>query len=140
MKKTTKVSYLLSQPKYEASEGRPQLLRIELNPAFTKIDFGHQTTNYYVKGGWVRIAPITFITIKSTGERFTLTNAINIPIAPVQHHFDTHKDWLYFSLIFPPIKVDDCLIDMIEAENGDSTDFNYYNIEINRKDLLEIKK
>lgn len=140
MNKSTKVSYLLNQPKYEASVGRPQLLRIEFNPEYTKIDFGYQTTDYYVKGGWVKIAPITYIKVNTNQERLTLTNSINIPIAPEKHDFETKKDWLYFSLIFPPIKIEDCLMDMIEADKGEPTDFNYYNIEIKKSDLIELKK
>ena len=140
MKKESKDSYLLNQPKYDSIEGRSQLLRIELNPDFTKIDFGYQTTSYYVKGGWVRIDAKTFIRIHSTDERLTLINAINIPIAPEQHYFDTSKDWLYFSLIFSTLKVQDCTIDVIEQEDGNEDDLNFYNIEINKKDLIQIKK
>ena len=140
MKKATKVSYLINQPKYEANEGRPQLLRIELHSEYTKIDFGYQTSSYYIKGGWVKIAPITYIKVNNNEEHLTLIDAINIPIAPKKHDFDTQKDWLYFSLIFPPIKIEDCLMDMIEAYKGEPTDFNYYNIVIKKSKLIELKK
>ena len=138
MKKSTNISFLLNEPVYDKT-GSPKLLRIEFNPKFTKVDFGYQATSYYVKGGWVRMSADTFIRNNETGERFTLTNAINIPIAPQQHHFDTSKDWLYYSLIFPPIDIKNGTIDLLEEEFGESTDFNYYNIQINQKDLIPIK-
>ena len=139
MKKSTNVSYLINEPKYNAGKGRPQLLRIEFSSEFTKVDFGYQTTSYYVKGGWVRISKDTFIRIKATGEKFTLTGAENIPIAPVHHNFNTSKDWLYFSLYFPAIEFKNGKIDLIEDEPGDETDFNYYDILIDAKKGIELK-
>jgi hypothetical protein len=139
MKKSTNASFLVNEPKYKAGKGRPQLLRIEFSPEFTKVDFGYQTTSYYIKGGWVRISKDTFIRLKSTGEKYTLTRADNIPIAPVHHHFNTSKDWLYFSLYFPAIDFKSGKIDLIEAEPGDPTDFNYFDIEIDTKKGMELR-
>lgn len=139
MKKFTNVSYLINEPIYNAAKGRPRLLRIEFSPDYTKVDFGYQTTSYYVKGGWVRISKETFIRIKSTGEKLTLTRADNIPIAPTHHNFNTSKDWLYFSLYFPPIEFKSGKLDLIEADPGDPTDFNYYDITIDAKKGIELK-
>jgi hypothetical protein len=130
--------YLLNQPKYRAEQGRPKLLRIEFCSEFTKVDFGYQTTDYYIRGGWVRMAADTFLRVQSTGEKFTLTRAENIPIAPVHHHFNTSKDWLYFSLYFPPIALKKGLFDIIEAEPGNENDFNYFDIELNIEKFIEL--
>ena len=138
MKKSTSASYLINEPKYDADKGRPQLLRIEFASEYTKFDFGYQTTGYYTKGGWVRIHKDTFIRIKSTGEKFTLIRADNIPIAPIHHNFNTSKDWLYFSLYFPPIELKSGKIDLIEAEPGKETDFNYFDIIIDTKKSIEL--
>ena len=139
MKKYTNSSFLVNEPKYSAGKGRPQLLRIEFSPEFTKVDFGYQTTSYYIKGGWVRISKDTFIRLKSTGEKFTLIRTDNIPIAPVHHHFNTSKDWLYFSLYFPAMAFKSGKIDLIEAEPGESTNFNYFDIVIDTKKGIELR-
>lgn len=138
MRKSTKYSYLINEPAYKAAKGRPQLLRIEFNDAFTKVDFGYQATSYYVKGGWVRIHKNTFIKVKATGKKYTLTRAENIPITPSQHNFNTAKDWLYFSLFFPAIELKTGKLDLIEAEQGDDTDFNYYDIVIDEKKAIQL--
>jgi hypothetical protein len=116
----------------------PDLLRIHLTPEYTKVDFGYVARDIYINGGWIRIAPETFIENKITKQRYTLVNAENIPIAPMHHYFETKKDWRYFSLIFPPIPQDDCLLNIIEVENGTPNDFNYYNIELKMADGIEI--
>ena len=138
MKKTESVSYLINEPHYKATVGRPALLRIEFAPDYTKVDFGYQTNDDYFKGGWVRIAKETFIRLQSSQRKFSLVRAEHIPIAPEQHHFSTIKDWLYFSLYFQPIALQDMMIDLIEDETDDETNFNYYHIEIKREHAIQI--
>lgn len=132
-------AFLINAPFYETFEGRPKLLRIVFSSEHTKVDFGYQTDSKYIKGGWVRIAPITFIRFQNEEIKYVLKDAVNIPISPNHHYFNTQKDWLYFSLYFPAIDLKSGKFDIIEAENGDKTDFNYYNITINMKNLIEIK-
>jgi hypothetical protein len=91
-----------------------------------------------VRGGWVRIAKDTFIRIKETGQKLVMKRAENIPIAPVHHVYNTAKDWLYYSLYFPPMELKSGKIDLIEADPGTETDFNYYNIIIDSKKSIEI--
>ncbi len=135
-KKTAK--FIISEPLYKADSNRPILLRIELCAEYTKVDFGYQTSSYYKKGGWVRLDKNTFIRVKATGEKLTLVRAENIPIAPAHHYFNTRKDWLYFSLWFPPIPLEDGKIDLIEAEPGTPNDFNYKDIRIETKKFIEL--
>lgn len=139
MKKYNSAAYLINEPKYKAENGKAQLLRIEFSPKFTKVDFGYQATSYYTKGGWVRMSKDTFLRIQTTGEKLTMTRAENIPVAPIHHHFNTAKDWLYYSLYFPPIPLKTGKIDIIEEEPGESTDFNYHDIEIDAKKGIELK-
>jgi hypothetical protein len=96
------------------------------------------TKDIYENGGWIRIAPETFIENKITNQRYKLVNAENIPLAPMHHYFETKKDWRYFSLFFPPIPQKDCAINIVEIENGTPNDFNYYNIELKMVDAIEI--
>ena len=120
-----------------AGESNPILLRIHLFPEFTKIDFGYVTTDLYDKGGWIKIAPETFIENVATKERFIMTNAIGITVAPALRNFESKKDWQYFSLHFPPMKQKDCTLNIIEIENGNKNDFNYYDIELKMVDGVE---
>ena len=119
-------------------ESNPLLLRINLFPEFTKIDFGYTTTDKYNKGGWIKISPQTFIEDVVTKERYTLTNATGITIAPAKRNFESNKDWQYFSLFFPPIKQKDTFINIIEKVKGNKNDFNYYNIELKMADAIEM--
>jgi hypothetical protein len=118
-------------------ESNPILLRISLLPELTKVDFGYITTDKYNRGGWIKISPDTFIEDVVTKERFKLTNATGITIAPAKRNFESNKDWQYFSLFFPPIRQKDTLINIIEKVKGTKNDFNYYNIEIKMTDAIE---
>ncbi len=120
------------------TESNPILLRIQLFAEYTKVDFGYVTTDLYDYGGWIRMASDSFLEIIETGQRYTLQLAENIPIAPEQLHFESQKDWKYYSLVFPPIPHQDCTINIIEVENGTPNDFNYYGIELKIEEGIEI--
>ena len=120
-------------------ESNPILLRISLYPEITKIDFGYVTTDKYNYGGWIKIAPETFIENTATKERFVLTNAVGITIAPAKRNFESKKDWQYFSLYFPPIPQKDCILNIIEIIKGNKNDFNYYNVSLKMENAIEIK-
>ena len=124
---------------YGHGESNPLLLRINLFTEFTKIDFGYITTDKYNKGGWIKIAPDTFIEDILTKERYTLTNATGITISPAKRNFEYKKDWQYFSLYFPPIKQKDTVINIIEKVKGNKNDFNYYNIELKMANGIEVR-
>ena len=121
-------------------ESNPVLLRINLFPEVTKIDFGYITTDKYINGGWIKISPDTYIENVVTKERFVMTKAIGITVAPALRNFESKKDWQYFSLFFPPIKQKDALINIIEVLNGNKNDFNYYNVELKMADAIEIRE
>ena len=121
-------------------ESNPILLRVNLFPEITKIDFGYITTDKYINGGWIKISPDTYIENVVTKERFVITKAIGITVAPALRNFESKKDWQYFSLFFPPIKQKDTLINIIEVLNGNKNDFNYYNIELKMADGIEIRE
>jgi hypothetical protein len=124
--------------KFGHGEANPILLRINLFPEFTKVDFGYVTTDKYIYGGWIKISPNTFIENVETKERFVLTHAVGITIAPAKRNFESKKDWQYFSLFFPPIKQTNCNINIVEKINGNKNDFNYYAIELKMEDGLEV--
>jgi len=114
------------------------LLRAVLDKEYTRLDFGYIATSYFVKGGWIRISPDTFIITKKDQLKYKLTHADNIPIAPEHFHFESNKDWQYFSLYFEPLAQENVMIDIIEDENPDDNDFNYYGIELNLDKASEL--
>lgn len=114
------------------------LLRAVLDSDYTRLDFGYIATSEFVKGGWIRIAPQTYIRIEGDSTKYTLNHAENIPLSPELLHFESNKDWQYFSLYFPVIPQKDCRIDIIETENPNDNDFNYYGIELNTDNAVEI--
>ena len=116
----------------------PILLRISLFPESSKIDFGYTTTEKYDYGGWIKISPNTFIENASSKKRYTMTNAVGITIAPALRNFQSKKDWQYFSLFFPPIPQKDCVLNIVEEEEGTPNDFNYYTIDLKMVDGVEI--
>lgn len=120
------------------SNSNPKIVRIQLYPEYTKVDFGYTAREIYYRGGWIRMASDTFIEIIETGERFTLQLTENIPIAPVHHYFESKKDWRYYSLFFPPIPMQDCTINITEVENGTPNDFNYYNLPLRMEEAMEL--
>jgi hypothetical protein len=116
----------------------PVILRAILSTEYTRIDFGYSAPWMYDKGGWIHIAPYTFLEVQSTNERFKLTGAINIPIAPERHDFESTEDWRVFSLYFEPIPVVDCSINIFEEENPNDDDFNYYEIKFENVKEVEM--
>jgi len=114
------------------------VLRALLDKEYTRIDFGYIATNHFIKGGWIRIAAETYLKIHGDDQKYKLTHADNIPIAPDHFNFQSNKDWQFFSLYFDPIPQKNMMIDIIEAENPDANDFNYYGIELNIENAVEI--
>jgi hypothetical protein len=120
------------------SDTNPELVRILLHPEFTKVDFGYSAHEIYKRGGWIRMSPDTFIEVIETKKRYVLKTSEGIPIAPEHHYFESKKDWCYYSLLFPPIPLKDCTINIVEIENGISNDFNYYGIDIKMENGIEV--
>lgn len=137
MKKNNK-QYLAAIHDPHDQRQNPKVLRIILSDECTRIDFGYVAKWIYEKGGWIRIAPHTFIQVHGSEKRYALKEAINITLAPEQHHFESTEDWQVFTLIFEPIPIKDCVIDIIEEEEPDANDFNYYGIELRHVNKVRI--
>lgn len=128
--KTTRTTYLVNLDSGDQLDGNPKLLRALLNKDFTRIDFGYVAPWIYDRGGWINIAPHTFLRLEGSAKRYHLHEAINIPIAPNKLDFESTEDWRAFSLVFEPIPLKSCRLDIIESEKDDKNDFNYYSIEM----------
>lgn len=112
-----------------------QLLRVEINKQFTKIDFGYSSSTFYERGGWLHINKKTFISVNSSEKEYNLLKAEDIPFVPNQLSFKTSNDWLFFSLYFEAIPFNTKSIDVIENVE-DKNGFNFYRIPL--EDGLEI--
>jgi hypothetical protein len=121
---------LYNLPEHKGRQDNLQLLRILSTPEYLKIDFGYYATGYYKRGGWVKMDKDTIVRDTKKGKEYKLIDTVNIPIAPAELDFNTSHDWLYFSLIFAPIPSSTKVIDVIESDPGEPTDFNLYTIEL----------
>lgn len=130
--------YLFSAPLHKTTCRNVQLLRIILEKEHTRIDLGYQTDDYYDRGGWVRMSEKTYIRILPDGDKLTITGADNIPVGKTKHEFQTTKDWLYFSLYFPPIPFKTCKMELIEKEKSDGNDFNFYDIHLRISEAIRL--
>ena len=71
-------------------------------------------------------------------KKYALKEAINIPLAPQQFEFESTEDWRVFSLLFEPIPLKDCIIDIIEEEEPNSDDFNFYNVKLENVSEMQL--
>lgn len=122
---------LFQEPKYLSATNNLRLLRVELSGSYTKIDFGYQAT----EDAKIRISKEVHLAIVNEEQKFKLTQAGNIPIAPKYFHCKTRVDWLFFSLYFEPVPVKCCDLNLMENKGV----FNFYSIELDKKKLFEIK-
>jgi len=131
-------TYLVQPVIKDAQKSNPTILRILLSEQFTQIDFGYAAPWMYIKGGWIDISPQTYIRKVDSKEKFKLINALNIPVSPQRHDFETKSDWKVFSLFFEPLPIKDCVIEIIEKENPNENSFNYYGISLENVRGIEV--
>jgi hypothetical protein len=128
-RKTENLLFNVNNPR--TTKDNLTLHRVFISKEFTRLDFSYIATNYYIKGGWIRIAPESYLLNSKNGKRYPLVQVDNIPLAPNRHEFESTKDWAFFSLYFKPIPKENCFIDFIEAENPTPDDFNIIGITLN---------
>jgi hypothetical protein len=116
----------------------PKVLRVILDREFTRIDFGYNATRKYIKGGWIRMSPKTYVQVQGFSEKFLLKETTGITIAPKKVVFQSVKDWQFFTLYFEPIPQNDCVINIIEEEKPSPNDFNYYGIALKMDEMVII--
>jgi hypothetical protein len=131
-------TYLVDFEAGEQIKENPKILRIFMNEEFTQIDFGYVAPWKYESGGWIRIAPYSFLKVKGDNKMYKLIQAKNIPLSPEQFEFESTEDWRVFTLYFQPLPIKDCIFDIIEEVNPNSNDFNYTEINLLTKGKLNI--
>jgi len=118
--------------KHQVSKS-PDILRIENDPDFTKIDFIVYASPKYINGGWVQMNIDSFIRPVGSSLHLKLISAVNIPIAPAMHYFKTKQDFLCYTLVFPALPCGTKSIDIIEKEiAGDRSYFNFYGVSMQK--------
>lgn len=128
--KQSDLFYLVKADAEDQLMKNPRILRILMGNEYIQIDFGYVAPWMYNRGGWIRIAAHTHIQVQGSKKKYALKEAKNIPLAPEQFNFESTEDWRVFSLLFEPIPLKDCVIDIIEEEEPNSDDFNFYNIKL----------
>ena len=116
----------------------PRLLRVVLSEQTTRLDFGYVTTTYYHKGGWITIAPNTYLEVHGDPKRYLLKEASGIAIAPNKIKFKSTKDYQFFSLYFEALPKENLVFDMTKKYKGNANDFNYFGIELRLKNGVEV--
>lgn len=109
-----------------------EIMRIKEEDDLTRIDFIYYATPYYKNGGWVQLEGGTFIRPIETKQRLTLVKAVNMPIAPTKHWFKSTKEFLCYTLYFPPLPKGTTAIDIIECDVKGGDWFNFYGISMER--------
>jgi hypothetical protein len=135
--KNTKDMFLVKVYAGNQENKKPEILRVLMGAEYIKIDFGYIAPWIYDRGGWINISPYTYIQVQSIKKKYALKEAKNIPLAPQQFEFESTEDWRVFSLLFEPIPIKDCIIDIIEEEEPNSDDFNFYNIKL--EDVIKMQ-
>lgn len=109
-----------------------EILRIEFDDDYTRIDFLYRASSYYENGGWVQISRLTFIRMVGSEQKLRLLKAVNIPITPTKHYFKSTHDMLAYTLYFPALPKNCEKIDIIEGEVGGTKWFNFYGVSMNK--------
>ena len=138
MKNKNTEPLLFEIPEKTISKDNPKVLRVILHNHFTRIDFGYNTTTEFIKGGWIRMSPKTYVQVQGSPEKFLLKETTGITIAPKKVVFQSIKDWQFFTLYFEPIPQKDCVINIIEEEKPSPNDFNYYGIALKMDEGTQI--
>jgi hypothetical protein len=68
----------------------------------------------YTSNWWVNIDSNSFLINKSTNESIQLINAINIPLHPYKHRFNSLAEKLNFVLVFPMVPNNWLYFDFLE--------------------------
>lgn len=132
-KETKVLEKIIFNPKtnYEAG-ANVEVLRIDLEDDFTRIDFIYYAKPYYENGGWVQLRGDTFIKPVGSDLKLKLVKAINIPITPIKHFFKTTNDMLCYTLYFPAIPSGTKSIDIIEFDGNGENWFNLYDVSLEK--------
>jgi hypothetical protein len=130
-------TYLVDFIAGKQAKENPTILRIFINAAYTQIDFGYVAPWKYIRGGWIKIAPYSFLKVKGDNKKYNLIQAKNIPLAPAKFDFESTEDWRVFTLYFEPLPIKDCIFDIIEEVKPNANDFNYTGIRLQTKSKLK---
>jgi hypothetical protein len=128
--------FLMQFSKDETIEINPKILRIFVSDQYTRIDFGYMPDDIYDYGWWITIDRNTYVQVRDSSKKYVFIEAIGIPVTPDKWEFDSIMDWKVFTLLFEPIPIKDCTIDVIENLEPGGNFFNYYNISLSMENRM----
>jgi hypothetical protein len=108
-----------------------RMASIERTDEHTRIDFIYRAPDCYINGGWIQMEGTAYISPVGSGTKYSLIQAINIPIAPVKHYFKRKGEFHTYTLIFPALPAATQKIDIIEKE-APGTYFNFYGVDFSK--------
>ena len=111
-----------------SSCSNPSLLRVIAALDYTRIDFAYAASDIYAFGGWIDIWPQTYLVSDKSIHRIPLKTVQNVPLSPEKLYFESTQDWCCYTLLFAPIPIEKCTIDIIESDNPSPTNFNFYGV------------
>lgn len=112
--------------------------KISLDDDFTRIDFVYIAPIKYINGGWIQMNSSCYITRSSSfssGIRYQLIKAINIPIAPTKYCFRNSGVVHHYTLLFPPLPKNVKKIDIVEKKGAENY-FNFYGVVLSHKEPI----
>jgi hypothetical protein len=110
----------------------PETVSIRLEAEYTRIDFLYKAKSYYLRGGWVNMRGDAFIRPAGTVTQYPLVRAVNIPLSPEKHFFQSSKEFLAYTLFFPALPAEVSKIDIIEHEGPGGNWFNFYGVSLQK--------
>lgn len=123
--KTKRLLYNILSKK--AENDSVQILRVELNSHYTKVDIGicYQDAQKLE----FQINPNIYIQSDLSTRKHVLLNEDSKPKIHQETHFKSQSDWMLISLYFEPIAFESTYMDVIENANRRS-DFNFNKIPL----------
>ena len=104
---------------------RATIQRVNLSKDYISIVIktNNQTSNGYYQ--WCNISRDTYILVN--GQKYTMTRAEGIKIAPEKSYFSNQNSEITFTLYFPPIPISATSIDLIESQDSE---WKWYGISL----------
>jgi hypothetical protein len=106
-----------------------EILRITEEAELTRIDFLFMPQKKR-KGAWVQIKRHTYIRPTGSSKRYSMVEAVGIPIHPLRDDSKTTLKMFSYTLYFPKLPKGTTSIDIIESESTKGVYFNFYGVHL----------
>jgi hypothetical protein len=104
---------------------------------FTYLHCTYYTSPKYKYGWWVNIYLTSYLVDCASGEKLSMMDALQIPIAPARHYLKKKGDCLSFTLIFPMVPKTWSSFDFLET-CGSRGGLSIKNISTNHSGVYKV--